>query len=198
MVGRLNFPLDVALSSRGWKARRRWQVIKTKRLHFAAAGIDGVGEASQILEMAGITHRIVLARKNVLRSILSWTRALATRTPHAYRDEEVPTGAFNVPLDAIPTRIGLLPIEAALELREEDTLWADRVAGPHALRLSYEDDLETGFENCVVKVADFLSIKPWKATATTVRTGGMDLRKSVANYDELCERLACSNWKSML
>ncbi|PWW04472.1 hypothetical protein DFR52_1011171 [Hoeflea marina] len=198
LAGRIGIPLQVALSSRGWKARGRIQVVKTKRLHFAAAGIDTPAEASRILDQAGLTRRIVLSRRNSLHALLSWTRALATRTPHAYRPEDVPTGTVRVPLDTIPTRLGLLPIEAALELREQDAAWVDETAGADALRLIYEDDLRDGYQDCIVRIADFLSIEPWKAETRTVRTGGQPLERAIENFDALVGRLSGTRWASML
>jgi len=198
LTGQLAIPLDQALSHRGWRAGRRIQVVKTKRLHFAAAGIDDPQAASRILDRAGMRRRIVLQRRNAVRSIVSWTRALAFNKAHAYRLEEVPSGPAEVPLDAIPTRLGRLPIEEALMLRERDCAWIDAAAGEHALRLVYEDDLRQDPRKSIDAMAAYLGIAPWPATPATVPTGAAPLRQLVLNHDQLATRLSGSRWEAML
>ena len=198
LAGRLKIPLDTALWYRGWRAGRRIQVVKTKRLHFAAAGIDDVVEASRVLDSAGMPRRIVLQRRNLLRSTVSWVRALAFKKPHVYRIEDVPSEPVELPLDAIPTRLGLLRIEDALALREQDCEWIDKVAGDQALRLVYEDDLQADPGRSTKKIAKYLGINPWTAVPTTVPTGAKSLNKLVTNHAELFARLSGSRWEVML
>jgi len=130
---------------------------------------------------------IHLRRENLLRRFLSWY--IANHITHL----TLAIGPQNIP-EVPPVRLD--PNECQRDF--ETTLkWEKEFRGLFATHksffISYEE-LVAGNDDKIFALLSFLQVTPQKLTTTTKRLGNEDLRRAIANFDELRAHFAGSRF----
>ncbi len=121
---------------------------------------------------------ITLERRDLLRQAISFTRAREIGWHHH----------VGAPPPSAPLWLDPAGVLAHLYVLEESLGWfGDVTGGLPALRLCYEDDLETteAQQRTVDRIAELLGLPSYPVSATLVRSAPPDLHDAIANYGEL-------------
>jgi LPS sulfotransferase NodH len=137
-------------------------------------------------EIAGdVDFRIIhLRRENLLRRYLSWYVANhVTHTTLAVGSQTIPE-APSVRLD---------PVECQQDFErtlQRDAEFRKLFARHRCFSLSYEELVACDHQEKMAALLNFLGVSPRKLTTTTKKMGDNDLRRAIANFDELRSHFA--------
>jgi LPS sulfotransferase NodH len=135
--------------------------------------------------------KIVLKRRNRLRTFVSLLLARQTGEWVVYRDEPVPGDRPQVRVE-VSEFIENVEFNRAYYSEIESTL---RNTGQCALTLYYEDLAQSG---SLRETFDFLRVVPRIVEGDTWKLSPANLRRTIANFDELHERLAGTEFEAEL
>jgi LPS sulfotransferase NodH len=123
-------------------------------------------------------HIVHLRRENLLRRYLShYIANHVTHVTMAIRGEVIP----DVP------RVELDPHECQKDfetVRSRELEFVELFAQHPSFSISYEE-MVAGDAERIRALLDFMGVSPWKLTTATRRLGCDDLRRAIANFDEL-------------
>ena len=182
---------ETFLRRRMWSSGRRFYGYEIKFLAGQHLKIVGRPLAEYVAEAAraGVTHHVVLERRNGLRRMISQVRGVRSETRHVRVGEAPPeTGAVQLPVDRIrfwrfepfKTLVDCLDeiADGYAELRRE-------LEGQTVLDLTFEDDVAADPQAAFGRVCDFLGLPRVDAEVHTRRLHAKPVSELVANYDEV-------------
>ncbi|WP_299681749.1 hypothetical protein [uncultured Roseobacter sp.] len=148
----------------------------------------------------GVTHYILLARRNTLRHVVSHYASKSRGNWHANTAEAVQKKVFSLDIDAIST--GQAPGRPLLEyLAEVDAAHAEvraLLAGENFLELEYERDIDAaGAETAYARVCAFLGIPPGAVEIRNRKMNPFPLDNVLENYDAVERALAGTDFAWM-
>mgnify|MGYP001272592245 CR=1 FL=1 len=193
------------LRRRMWAAGRRWYGYEMKFLAAQHLAIVGRTLPEYVAEAraAGVTHFLVLERRNALRRLVSEYAGRVTKTRHAAADAAA-TGPTRVTLDVERAYVwrGRPPGPLVAHLDEYAAAHRELLAllrDDRHLHLTFEDDVAAaGPEAAYARVCAFLGIAPAPARPHTRRLAPQPLSELVANFDEVARALAATPHAWML
>jgi LPS sulfotransferase NodH len=139
----------------------------------------------------GAVSKIVLKRRNRLRTFVSLLLARQTGEWVVYRDEPAPSDRPQVHID-VAAFTENVEFNRAYYFEIESTL---RETEQCSLTLYYEDLPQSG---SLQETFDFLRVNPRIVEGDTWKLSPVDLRRTIANFDELRERLAGTEFEAEL
>lgn len=152
------------------------------------------------IDPIGVTHWILLERKNHLRQVVSVLQAEARGGHHNVGGKASKLQKITIPIDAVvffqaPAR----PLASVLESLDAAYREAERLlAGRPLLHLTYEDDISADPRNAYERVCSFLDIQPGPADVTHKKTNPFPIADSVENWPEVEQALAGTPYAWML
>ena len=187
---------ETFLRRRMWCAGSRWYGYEIKFLaqqHLAIVGRP-LGEYVDQIARAGVTHNIVLRRRNVLRRLISAVAGARSGRRHARPDEpDVGTERVRLRVDALRIwneRPGRPLLTCLDDVERSYAELATALAGQRVLHLTFEDDIEAqGPERAYRRVCEFLALSPQPVSPHTRRLHAKRIEDLLENYDEVAAAL---------
>lgn len=187
-----------------WKARTRYYGFEFKILqdqHLAIIGMDLPAYTAQLIA-EGVTHFIVLERRNYLKRMAS--QYVGSKT--GIRQIERGSGPAVTPvrLDVASCGFGEMQnpkplIDCLVEIDQAYRSLETLLAGRNVLRLTYEADiLEHGPEVAYRKVCEFVGLEPVAVQVRNRRTNPFPLSEMLENFDEVAAVLRDTPFAWML
>lgn len=141
----------------------------------------------------GVTHYILLTRRNTLRHVVSHYASKSRGNWHASAGETVKKKEFTLDIDEITT--GGAPGRPIAEyLQEVETAHAEvrsLLADAAFLEIEYERDIDAGgAEEAYAKICTFLDIKPGEVEIQNRKMNPFPLDSVLVNYDEVEQALS--------
>ena len=149
-------------------------------------------EYVRAMESVGVTHWILLERKNHLRQIVSVIQAEARGGHHNVSGKASKLQKVSVPVDAVPFfQAPPRPlVEVIEELHASYRAAEQMLAGDSLLHLTYEDDISADPRSAAQRVFDSLDVPNTAAEVTHKKTNPFALSESVENWSEVEAALA--------
>ena len=149
----------------------------------------------------GITHYILLHRRNTLRHVVSHYTSMARGNWH--NDSTQQASRVQIDLDLQRVSTGRGPGRPLLRYLEEVAEAHDQTRNAFQdkafLELEYETDIDSaGVEHGYHKVCEFLAVQPLPVALKNSRTNPFPLSETVRNYDELSSYLTGTEFEWML
>jgi hypothetical protein len=188
-----------------WSSGSRWYGFETKFLpqqHLAIVGRT-LEEYLAEIARAGVTHHVVLRRRNSLRRMISAAAGLRSGRRHAAADQPESTPEpVHLRIENVRIARGAAPltlVESLAEIaRSYDALEA-LLPSASTLHLTFEDDIAAeGPQRAYERVCALLGIEPAPARPHTRRLHDRAVRELVANYDEVAAALRGTSFEWML
>jgi hypothetical protein len=161
-------------------------------------GITAAAYVREIKKM-GITHFILLDRRNYLRKVVSSVVARSTGKYHVAKGSGAKLVQVKIDIDALDIDYNKQPLLDHLRGFRDDTAnFEDLMREEAFLRLVYEDDIMAGPLKAVNRVCDFLQIPHVEGTVNFSRTTPFPLREVIVNFDEVAAALTGTEFAWML
>lgn len=140
----------------------------------------------------GVTHFILLTRRNTLRHVVSHYASKNRGKWHASSSNEVSAQRFSLDLTDITT--GSAPGRSLLEYFQEVDAAHDEVrhllTGARFLEIEYEGDIDAmGPQQAYRKICDFLGIEPVEAEIRNAKLNPYPMASVIENFDEITQEL---------
>lgn len=158
-----------------------------------------VGPYVERLTRLGFDHFIEIRRENYLRQIVSGTRLRQTGQSHAPVGERVEHPPIGIDPRSVPLGRRYLPLRerfAQMDALHAETLHA--LQGRHVLHLTYERDIEQDPTAAYVKICEFIGLDPTPPEVALRRTNDAPLADLIANFNEVADDLAGTQYEWML
>lgn len=158
-----------------------------------------VGALVEELSRMGFEHFIEVRRENYLRQVISVIRMRQGARAHARVGEQVELSALVVNPQAVPLGRAHLPLRerfAQFDTLHEETIKV--LEGRRYLSLTYERDIERDPTNAYNRICEFIGLRPVTTQVTLRRTNDAPLRSLIANFDEVADELAGTQYEWML
>lgn len=198
------FDAERFLRRQMWVAGPRYYGFEIKILrdqHLAIVQME-LSEYIEHLKKLGITHYVVLERKNYLRRMIS--QYVGGKTGRRHIEDETEARLETILLDLDNVGFGTVEnqkplLECFAEINQAYRDLEDLLTGENVLYLDYEADiLESGPHVGYEKVCRFLGLKPLPAKVKNRRTNPFRIREIVENYDDLETLLMGTRYEWML
>ena len=194
-----------AQSPVGEVARRFWRAsgsrfgFEVKPMHLMAFGLTDLPASDRFFDRLGVTHRIGLVRRNLLRRLISSERfAVQGLTHQKVTSSSETRKPFELSLDAMHSYAGKpLTLEEALREAQAAAEVVPRLCGPDTLQLVYEDDIQNDPRVAYQKVVDHLGLPSTDPEVSLRRTNVGSLDDIVANAEAIRARLRGTEWAWM-
>jgi hypothetical protein len=152
-------------------------------------------------QQIGVTHYILLVRRNTLRHVVSHYASRNRGSWHASTPGSVERRDFNLDLSDITT--GSAPGRPLLTYLQEvdDAHEAVRAAlrTQNLMEIEYETDInDRGAQYAYEKTCAFLNVKPVDAEVNNVKVNPFPLSEVLRNYDEVAQTLQGTKFAWML
>jgi hypothetical protein len=149
----------------------------------------------------GVTHYILLTRRNTLRHVVSHYASKNRGSWHASKADSVRRQQFPLTIGDITT--GSAPGRPLIEyLQEVDDIHEEvrsQLQDQRFLEVEYEADIDMqGAEFAYGKVCDFLDVEPVDAKVQNVKVNPFSLKDILSNYSEVAEALQGTKFEWML
>jgi hypothetical protein len=149
----------------------------------------------------GVTHYILLRRRNTLRHVVSNHASRNRGMWHSSSSDAVQRKAFEIDITRITS--GSAPGRPLLQyLQEVEDAHAktwDHIRDLNALQIDYETDIdENGAEFAYNKVCDFLDVVPSGVQIANKRLNPFPMSSTVRNFDEIAAVLRGTDFEWML
>lgn len=146
----------------------------------------------QECQRIGVTHYILLARRNTLRHVVSHYASKSRGNWHA--DAAAPVQKKEFTLDTTAITTGQAPgrplVDYLQEVEDAHAQVRTLLADENFLDLEYERDIDmAGAEAAYVKICDFLGITPGKVQIKNRKMNPFPLDTVLENYDEVAQAL---------
>ncbi|MCP4330251.1 MAG: hypothetical protein GY791_17640 [Alphaproteobacteria bacterium] len=153
----------------------------------------------ELLAAAGISHFIVLQRRNVLRSIVSRTAVHFGGHRHHRRHMCAPRRRVTIDVDEARFSEGRLPLVAGLaQVEAEFAALRSALAGSAALSLVYENDIADDPRIAYDKTCRYLGLSALPVAVKYARANPYPLRETIENFAEVKSVLAGTSYGWML
>lgn len=194
-----------AQSPVGEVARRFWRAsgsrfgFEVKPMHLMAFGLTDLPASDRFFDRLGVTHRIGLVRRNLLRRLISSERfAVQGLTHHKKTASSGPRKPFELSLDGVHSYAGRpLTLEEALREAQAAAEVVPTLCGPDTLQLVYEDDIQDDPRVAYHKVIEHLGLTSTEPEVSLRRTNVGSLDDIVSNADAIRSRLRGTEWAWM-
>lgn len=160
-----------------------------------------MGQFLDDCQAVGVSHYILLVRRNTLRHVVSHYVSIERGSWHLAKGGKAKKVAVDLDLDNITTGSGSGReiVEYFEEVDAAHNLVRQRVAPEQLLELSYEADIDQeGPAFAYARISDFLGIECNSVSIEHVKTNPFSIEQAVRNYDELARRLERSRFAWML
>lgn len=149
----------------------------------------------------GVTHYILLVRRNTLRHVISHYVSRNRGNWHFAPGQKARAEKFALDIDDITTGSGA-GRDLVDYLREVDTAHADvrrLLAQERLLEIDYETDIdELGAAHAYERICSFLGTPPVSVEIRNQRANPFPIRDTLTNYAALVDRLSGSKYAWML
>lgn len=140
----------------------------------------------------GVTHYILLTRRNTLRHVVSHYASKNRGGWHASKADEVRARTFPLDISAITT--GSAPgrplVDYLQEVDEAHAAVRRLLADERFLEVEYETDIdEKGADHAYRKICDFLGLAPGSVRIRNVKVNPYPMSEVVENFDEIARTL---------
>ena len=168
----------------------------------AMAGLTLESFLTQCREI-GVTHYILLVRRNTLRHVISHYASRNRGNWHFGAGDKAKAQAQTFELDLEDVTTGSAPGRGLLDyMREVDTAHADvrrLLDGQALLEIDYETDIdEKGAAFAYERICDFLGTPPVEVEIRNRKANPFPMRDTLTNYDALVARLEGTEFAWML
>ncbi len=193
------------LRRRMWCAGRRWYGFEMKFLaqQHVAIVARPLEECVAEIERAGVTHHIVLRRRNALRRMISAEAGTRSGRRHA------PSGGAQAAPERVRLRVDAIRFARRAEpqslvtcldqIERSYAQLASLLAGRRVLDLTFEEDIaDAGPQRGYERVCTFLGIAPTPARPHTRRLHPHSVEALLENYDDVAAALDGSTHEWML
>ena len=152
-------------------------------------------------KLIGVTHYILLKRRNTLRHIVSNYASINRKSWHISNTDSVQLQQFTIDINEIST--GSAPGRSLVEYLQEVESTHNEVKeilnDQKILEIEYESDIDkNGAEFAYKKVCEYLNIEPVEVEVKNIRANPFPMSATVRNYDEITEKLKGTNFEWML
>ena len=189
------------------KARRRYYGFEVKFYHLDRTKISLSDYIQQISEL-GVSHFIVLKRKNYLRKIVSSYVAFDKKknnfrtiyeSDHYSADTKAKLYQINLNVNSVVIDASQRSLLEHLEYYHQNFQKLDtELADKKALHLTYEDHIAQGPINGYHQACDFLNISRHPVTIQYGKTNPFKLSEIVENFSEVEKTLKNTEFEWML
>lgn len=202
-------PLKIGESDTGLDPARRFEEcmhrsirrvygFELKFCQLALAGVD-LEEYLDDVRRRGLSHWIVLERRNHLRKVVSAAIAQRTRQYHRRPWKEPTLHRVVIDVGALSIDYETRPLLEFLEGYRESFARLDRLLdGESVLRLTYEDDLAPDPLAAYRRICDFVGLEPRQPTIRYARMNPYPLSELIENYEEVERALVDTEYEWML
>lgn len=147
----------------------------------------------------GVTHFVVLERRNTLRKVVSSLISRQRGRFHFREGRIPPPTTLSIDVEKVDIDNEVKPLIAFLESFARDFRVLRReLQGRRSLWLTYEDDVERDPAQGAHRVCDFLGLDRHQPSVNYVRTTPGALRTLISNYDEVAKALGGTPFEWML
>ena len=147
----------------------------------------------------GVTHFVVLERRNTLRKVVSSLLARQRGRFHFREGESPPPATLSIDVERVDIDNEVKPLIAFLESFARDfRVLRKELESRRSLWLTYEDNVERDPVQGAHRVCDFLGLDRHHPSVDYVRTTPRALRTLISNYHELAEALGGTPFEWML
>ena len=189
---------ELEIRRRFFRAGRGRFGCEFKPIQLRYFGIESPDAAIAFLKKIGVSHIIVLRRRNFLRQLISTERGRREGYHQQQGDKAKKAKGLELDLDRVAYFRREEPIESALEGLERTDQWLTTLGESANLTITYEDhvlhDPMVGYE-MICKTIDLPSVQP---TIDLQRTNPGRIDDLVAQPAALRERLSGTRWAWML
>ena len=166
----------------------------------AMAGLD-LDTVLADCQALGVTHYILLVRRNTLRHVISHYASVNRGSWHFSKGDNIQQQQFELDLDAVTT--GSAPGRSLTDYLSEVELAHDtvrqRLEGQRLLEISYEDDIDAqGAQFAYEKISRFLGTRPVEVVIRNRKANPFPMSSTLLNYDSLSQRLQGTEFEWML
>lgn len=140
----------------------------------------------------GVTHYILLARRNTLRHVVSHYASKSRGNWHAEAGEKVQKKEFALDLEDITTgrAPGRTLQDYIAEVKAAHEQVRTQLADKNFLELEYEHDIDAaGAEAAYARICEFLNIAPGTVEIRNRKMNPYPLSSVLTNYDEVAQTL---------
>ena len=146
----------------------------------------------EICKRIGVTHYILLTRRNTLRHVVSHYASKNRGAWHASNTDKIKETRFAIDIEGITT--GSAPGRPLLDYLQEVEDAHDGVrrllAEEKLLDIEYEADIDDkGAEHAYRKVCSFLGVEPSSVNLRNVKINPYSMSRTVENFDEITRTL---------
>ncbi|MGD1855059.1 MAG: hypothetical protein ACFB2W_12505 [Leptolyngbyaceae cyanobacterium] len=189
------------------KARRRYYGFEVKFYHLDRTNISLSDYIQQISEL-GVSHFIILKRKNYLRKIVSSYVSFDKKqanlrtiddSDHHSAETKPTLHKINLNIDSINIDSTQKPLLEHLNYYQDRFQTLDtELADQKVLRLTYEEDIAQGPIDGYQKVCNFLDISQHPVTVQYGKTNPFKLSEIVENFSDVEKALKNTEFEWML
>lgn len=177
---------------------RRVYGFELKFCHLELAGTDLADYLKRVTER-GVTHFIVLERRNYLRKIVSAVIARQTRQYHLRTWKEPTLNRVRIDVEDLAIDFDRRPLLSYLEgYRDNFARLDDLLADRRVLNLTYEEDLAPGPQESYRRICAFLGLTPRRPAIRYARLNPYSLSELILNFEEVAAALAGTPFTWML
>lgn len=165
--------------------------------HLGTLGMT-VREYVGMLRNLGFDRFVALHRRNYLRRAVSG--AIGRSTGEWHRSEPTATGPTPITLDPLQVPFGeqRTLLDVFKELSDGEEQLRESLARDTNLWLTYEDDIAQDPRIAYRKLCDLFGVIPTRSTPALYATNPFPLHELLANYAEIAELLAGTEYEWML
>jgi hypothetical protein len=152
-------------------------------------------------QLIGVTHYILLMRRNTLRHVVSHYASKNRGNWHISQTDSARLQQFTIDIDHITT--GSSPgrplIDYLQEVENTHNEVREILNDQDILEIEYENDIDAkGARFAYHKVCEFLKINPIEVEVINKRVNPFPLRDTIQNYDEITMKLKGTAFEWML
>jgi len=190
-------PVDY-LRRRLKRSGRKWYGFEVKFHHVRYTHYALDAYVQGLLDL-GVSHFIVLERRNYLRKLISYYAWLRTGRTHHARGDEAKLTSVRLDVERVPMHLTHKPLLTFMaDYRDSFARLRELLADRPMVDLSYEEDLSD--DPCVGyrKVCELLELEPQEVAVRLSKTNPFALREMIENYDEVAAALRGTEFEWML
>ena len=152
-------------------------------------------------KLIGITHYILLKRRNTLRHIVSHYASINRQKWHISNIDNVKPKRFTIDINNISTgsASGRSLVEYLQEVDNTHNETKEILNDQMILEIEYESDIDkNGPEFAYKKICEYLGIELADVEVENIKANPFPMRTTVQNYDEIAQKLKGTNFEWML
>ncbi|MCH6256976.1 Stf0 family sulfotransferase [Puniceicoccaceae bacterium K14] len=168
-------------------------ICEFKPFQLALTG-NSCKSALEACNTLGFTHYVLLSRRNHLKVVTSATRAMEQGLWHSTTTNA--SQPIRLPLECIPFDRGRYSLLECLEKLSKNWSELESVAPPNAIRISYEDDIQSNPAKAAEKITRLIGLENFKKPDLKKTSKGQ-LDEQILNWDEICDLLKGTRFQWM-